>query len=73
MGRSPYTRELVGMSFLTDDVPLSLKCGVTRLPVGKAGCSGPGSIDWKLLDALEGINSEMFLSLALLFQLKMRR
>ena len=55
--------ELVGMSFLMVGVPLLLNCGVTRLPVGKAGCSSPGSIDWKLLDALEGINSEMFLSL----------
>ena len=37
--------ELVGMSFLMDDVPLPLNCGVTGLPVGKAGCSSPGSID----------------------------
>ena len=45
--------ELVGMSFLTGGVPLLLNCGVTRLPVGKAGCSGPGSIDWKSLNELE--------------------
>ena len=51
------------MSFLMDDIPLSLNCGVTGLLVGKAGCSDPGSIDWKLLDECEGINSEMFLSL----------
>ena len=62
--------ELVEMSFLTDDVPLSLNFSVTRLPVGKADCSGPGGIDWKLPDALEGINSEMFLSLASLSNLK---
>ena len=37
--------ELVGMSFLMGCVPLSLNCGVTRLPVSKAGCSSPGSID----------------------------
>ena len=55
--------ELARMSFLMGGVPLSLNCGVTGLPVSKAGCSGPGSIDWKLLDALEGINSELFLSL----------
>ena len=42
--------ELVGMSCLMDAVPLSLNGGVTGLPIGKAGCSGPGSIDWKLLD-----------------------
>ena len=56
--------KLVGMSFLTDGIPLSLNYGVTGLPVGKAACSGPESIDWKLPDVLEGINSEMFLSLA---------
>ena len=55
--------ELVGMSFLMDDVPLSLNCGVTRLPAGKAGCSSHGSINWKLFDEHEGINSEMFFSL----------
>ena len=55
--------ELIGMSFLMDDVPLSFNYGVTRLPVGKAGCSSAGSIDWKLLDECEGINSGMFLSL----------
>ena len=62
--------ELVGMSFLTDDVPFSLNYGVTGLPAGKADCSSHGSIDWKLPDALEGINSEMFLSLVSLSTLK---
>ena len=56
--------ELVRMSFLMDDVPLSLNCGVTRLPVSKADCSGSGSIDWKLPDVLEEIISEMFISFA---------
>ena len=51
------------MSCLTDAVPLSLNDRLNGLPFGKAGCSGPGSIDWKLLDECEGINSEMFLSL----------
>ena len=27
---------------------------VTRLPIGRAGCSGSRSIAWKLLQALEG-------------------
>ena len=62
--------ELVEMSFLMDDVPLSLNCGVTRLTVGKAGCSSPVSIDWKLLDECEGINSEMFLCLLSVSNLK---
>ena len=62
--------ELVGMFCLVEAVPLSLNDGVTGLPIGKAGCSGPGSIDWKLLDAFEGINSEMFLSLLSVSNLK---
>ena len=57
------TGELVAMFCLTDVVSVSLNDGVTRLPIGKAGCSEPGSIDWKLLDALEGIICEMFLYL----------
>ena len=61
------------MSFLMDDVPLSLNHGVTRLPVGKIDCSGPGSIDWKLSDAFEGINSENVPLLGFTFQLEMRR
>ena len=55
--------ELVGMFHVMDAVSLSLNDGVTGLPIGKAGCSRPGSIDWKLLDACEGINSKIFLFL----------
>ena len=51
------------MSCLTDDVPFSWNAGVTGLPVGKAGCSMSGSTVWKFLDALEGINCELFHSL----------
>ena len=55
--------ELVGMSFLMGGAPCSLNSGVTGLPVCKASCSSAGSIDWKFLDKLEGINSELFHSL----------
>ena len=51
------------MSCLTDDIPFSCNAGVTGLPLGKAGCSMSGSIVWKFLDALEGINCELFHSL----------
>ena len=55
--------ELVAMFCLSVDIPCSWNAGVTRLPVGKAGCSMSGSIVWKFLDALEGINCELFHSL----------
>ena len=48
--------ELVAMFCLMDDIPFSCNAGVTRLPVCKAGCSVSGSIVWKFLDTLEGIN-----------------
>ena len=62
--------ELVGMSFLMGGATCSFISGVTRLPVCKAGSSGTGSIDWKLLNAPEGMNTVEFLSLAALSNLK---
>ena len=56
--------ELVGVSFLMGVIPHSLNSGVTRLPVCKAGCSGTGSIDLNLQNTPEGMNSDVFLSLA---------
>ena len=62
--------ELVGMSFLMGGATCSFISGVTGLPVCKAGCSSAGSIDWKLLNTPEGMNSVDFLSLATLFSSK---
>ena len=55
--------ELVAMSCLSDDVPFSWNAGVTGLPFGNADCSMSGSIVWKFLDTLEGINCKLFHSL----------
>ena len=56
-------QEPVAMSCLMDDIPFSCNAGVIRLPVCKAGCSVSGSIVWKFLYTLEGINCALFHSL----------
>ena len=63
--------ESVAMYCLSDDVPFSWNAGVTGLPVSKAGCSMSGSIVWKFLDTLKGINCELFHSLLWASNLKL--
>ena len=55
--------ELVAMSCLSNDVPVSWNAGATGLPVCKAGCSVSGNIVWKLCWLLEVLYSCMFFSL----------
>ena len=57
--------ELVAMSCLSDDIPVSCNAGATGLPVCKAGCSGSGNIVWKLCGLLEVLYYCTFLSTAL--------
>ena len=62
--------ELVAMSCISDNVPVSWNAGAPGLPVCKAGYSVSGNIVWKLCRLLEVMYSCMFLSLLWVSNLK---